>query len=251
MDSEQIRQFIDDEPNMFQLIIVIVSVLVLCFVVVFIVRQVLASRRRDELREFARRRGFTYQRWSGTRHDALYQEFEIFRRGTERRPSNTITGTVECSGFQCSLVMGDYQYVIERGTGEDRSRKQYSFSYLIAESPWRDSPDLLIRPEGLVDRFKALVGCDDIDFESEAFSRKFYVSSSDRRFAYDLLDPRMIEFFMETRPPLIDFEHGRICISPLDKLWTTAEFRTEVDWIVEFFNRWPDHLIRSLREAHS
>ena len=251
MDARQIRQFANDEPNMFSFIIVLVVILALCVLTVLIINNIRASRRRDALREYARRRGFSYQRWPGSGHDALYREFEIFRRGTERRATNTIAGTIECSGFECSLVMGDYQYVIERGIGEDRSRKRYRFSYLIASSPWRDAPSLLVRPEGLLDRFKAIVGCDDIDFESEDFSRKFFVSCSDRRFAYDLLDPRMIDFFLETRPPLIDFEHGRICISPLRSMWTPAEFQTEVTWVEEFFKRWPDHLVRSKREARS
>ena len=60
---------------------------------------------------------------------------------------------------------------------------------------------------------KTKANFDDIDFESDEFSRKFYVQSSDRKFAYDVLHPRMMEFLLQTTPPMIDVEGGALCLS--------------------------------------
>lgn len=57
-------------------------------------------------------------------------------------------------------------------------------------------PGVEIRPEGLRDRLAAAAGWDDIDFESVEFSRRFHVKSQDKRFAFELIDPRMIEAFL-------------------------------------------------------
>ena len=65
--------------------------------------------------------------------------------------------------------------------------------------PFRNVPDLLIRPEGFFDKVAGAFGFDDIDFESEEFSRAFFVKSSDKRFAYDVLHPRMLELLMAER----------------------------------------------------
>lgn len=54
-------------------------------------------------------------------------------------------------------------------------------------------PGVEIRPEGLGDRLAAAAGWDDIDFESVEFSRRFHVQSQDKRFAFQLIDARMVE----------------------------------------------------------
>ena len=46
---------------------------------------------------------------------------------------------------------------------------------------------IIIQPENLVD---------DIDFESAEFSTKFYVKNVDKKYAYDLIHPRMMEFLL-------------------------------------------------------
>lgn len=72
---------------------------------------------------------------------------------------------------------------------------------------------MLIRPEGIFDKVAGTFGFDDVDFDSAEFSRRFYMTSSDKRFAYDLLYPQMMGFLLETQPPAIDLETGRCCLS--------------------------------------
>src|SRR5208283_3583865 len=56
---------------------------------------------------------------------------------------------------------------------------------------------LNIRPENILDKFTEAIGFDPIQFESAEFSRKFHVRCEDKKFAYDIIHARMIEFLMQ------------------------------------------------------
>lgn len=143
------------------------------------------------------------------------------------------------------LVTGDFQYTTTSGSGKDRRRRTYNFSYLIVHPPW-DTSSLLIRPEGVWDKIKGAVGFDDIDFESDEFSRKFYVQSSDRKFAYDVLHPRMMEFLLENPTATINIEHGALCMSTGLGCWTPDRFESAIAFVHDFCERWPRHLVKEL-----
>ena len=57
-------------------------------------------------------------------------------------------------------------------------------------------PTLVIRPEGWFDKLASFVGFDDVDFESEQFSSRYFVKSSDRPFAYAVIHPQMMEWLL-------------------------------------------------------
>src|SRR5690606_4766878 len=104
-------------------------------------------------------------------------------------------------------------------------------------------PDLMIRAENLFDKIGAAMGFDDIDFESAEFSRKFMVKSSDKRFAYDVITPRMMEFLMASPKRSIDQQRGLICITNGVRRWKAEEFLPNLAWVSEFVDLWPDHVV--------
>src|SRR5204862_1433100 len=103
---------------------------------------------------------------------------------------------------------GDFTYKETSGSGKDERTTTYEFSYLLIRLPYGNVPDLLIRPEGFFDKLAAMIGFSDINFESAEFSRRFLVKSSDKKFAYDVIDPRMMDFLLATRPFPIDLHQG-------------------------------------------
>ena len=201
------------------------------------------KKRREEMSALADKLGLAFDPSADSRHDDQYAQFEIFRRGDSRVATNTLTGTIELFGRTCKLVTGDFRYTITSGSGKDRRTRTYSFSYLIVHPPW-DTPPLLIRPEGVWDKIKGAVGFDDIDFESDEFSRKFYVQSSDRKFAYDVVHPRMMEFLLENPTATIDIERGALCLSHGLGRWTPDRFESAVVFVHHFCERWPRHLVK-------
>src|SRR5205085_4299284 len=102
---------------------------------------------------------------------------------------NTLRGPLDASGRAFGALAGDYSYKITRSNGKTTSTSTYRFSYLIVKVPFPDTPGLLIRPETLMDKVAGALGFDDIDFESEEFSRRFLVKSPDKKFAYDVVSP--------------------------------------------------------------
>jgi hypothetical protein len=85
-------------------------------------------------------------------------------------------------------------------------------------------------------------GFDDIDFESSEFSSRFIVKSADKRFAYDVIHPRMMEFLLEGDPPTVELERGPCCLTRSEACWSAAEFQAMLAWAEKFFGLWPRHL---------
>lgn len=206
------------------------------------------KRRREALAALANVLGWSFSPARDHGHDEEYAHFEIFRRGHSRFAFNTLSGTMDILGRTCKAMMGDFHYKVTSGSGKNRRTRTYRFSYLIVHLPMPGVPDLLIRPEGMFDKLAGVFGFDDIDFESAEFSRRFHVKSPDRRFAYDVIHPRMMEFLLAEQPPTVDIEHGRCCLSDGSRRWGPEEFRAQLNWLTSFFNQWPDHVAQSLEE---
>lgn len=206
----------------------------------------LAEKKRQEaLAGLAKELGLRFDPGVDYDHDDEYAQFEIFRRGHARVARNTLHGSITLFDQGCDLVAGDYRYKVTSGSGKNRSTSTYHFSYLIVHLPW-DAPPLLIRPEGVFDKIKGAFGFDDIDFESAEFSRKFYVKSDDKRFAYDVLHPRMMELLLAAKPPMIDVEGGALCLSDGSRCWDVEKFKLHIKFLGQFCEQWPRHLLKEL-----
>jgi len=181
-----------------------------------------------------------------------HPQFPRFARGNNRYAHNRLQGTLAAFAAELPAEAGDYHFTQTSGSGKNRSTITYRFSYLIVTLPFGLSlPDLAVRRENLLDKFAGAIGFEDIDFESAEFSRRFHVSSRDRRFAYALIDPRMIEFLLaaEARKPSRPFELGKgvLLLTSRSTPWNAVEFDAAIRWTREFLARWPAHLVTDLR----
>ena len=234
------------------LVILVFLVLVGIAIAGAIAAQKAAQARRDALAALANELGFRFDPSNDADHDDEYAQFEIFRRGHSRSAYNTLTGDIDPAGPDAGLAplpvkMGDFTYKVTSSNGKTTTTHTYHLSYAILHLPYANVPNLLIRPEGMFDKLAGVLGFDDIDFESAEFSRRFHVKSGDKKFAYDVCHPRMMEFLMNAKPPTIDIEHGRCCLFSGGKRWEPAEFRQALSWANAFFEQWPDHVAKQLR----
>ncbi|HEX6812475.1 MAG TPA: hypothetical protein VF384_12690 [Planctomycetota bacterium] len=204
------------------------------------------QRRKQELGALAQELDLRFSPEHDSAHDDEYAQFEIFRRGHSRVAMNTLSGRIDLFDQRCEVRCGDFRYKVTRSNGKSTTTTTYNFSYLIVHPPW-DTPPLLIRPEGLFDKIKGVFGFDDIDFESIEFSKKFYVASTDKRFAYDVLHPRMMEFLLGAKPPMLDIEQGALCLSDGQRRWEPQGFRSQLAFLRRFCELWPRHLVKDLR----
>lgn len=206
--------------------------------------------RRLALSELAARHGWRFDPSSDYDHDSRYKQFSIFTAGESRYAYNTTRGSLKIADRDWPLQYGDFHYQTTTTSTDSEGRTTtnthtHLLSYVIVESLFLGVPDLFIRKEGFFDRIASAIGFDDIDFESVEFSRKFIVKSNDKRFAYDVISPQMMEFMLATTPPTVDFQGGVCCLYHGSVL-KPEEFAATLQWTVEFFEHWPRHVIADL-----
>ncbi|MDP6381071.1 MAG: hypothetical protein QF662_06975, partial [Phycisphaerae bacterium] len=147
-----------------------------------------AAKRRKALMAWAASRGLTFSPAKDRQMDRRFGGFECLRLGRSRYARNIMEG--EWSGRQMTAF--DYSYVT--GSGKNSTRHVFSAVILASNIPLKP---LFIRPENFLDKITAFVGLDDIDFESAEFSRRFYVKADDKRWAYDVIHARTMEFLLD------------------------------------------------------
>jgi hypothetical protein len=163
-------------------------------VVVAVLGYLSAKRRREEFAAFAAQHGWTWTE----RDDSWAERFDDdpFGNGHDRQATNVLTGGYDGRPF----VAFDYRYsTTETSTSSNGSTTirtvHHPFS-VVAIDTGAAFPDLRVSPEGFVGRLVGRLLNSDIELESEDFNRAFTVSCEDRRFASDVLHPRMMQQLM-------------------------------------------------------
>lgn len=200
------------------------------------------QRRLMELTQFAAARGWRFDASKDHSHDGRYEHFSLFTQGSDRYAYNTIRGALAVDGQSWPLQLGDYHFTTQQTSGKTTTTVTHALSYVLLETPHLGLPDLFIRREGFFDKIASVLGFDDIDFESAQFSDRFIVKSRDKRFAYDVLHPRMMEFMLEGDAPTMDFRQGQCCLNLGEKCWSPGDFEEVIGWVQEFYAHWPRHV---------
>ncbi|MCC6661052.1 MAG: hypothetical protein IT437_09230 [Phycisphaerales bacterium] len=208
-----------------------------------------ARKRREEMAALGVSLGWSFDPENDPGHDERFGQFGCFTRGHSRAAYNSLSGALEADGRSCACRMGDYTYKVTRQTGKTTTTTTHTFSYLVVVLPFPRTPDLSVRREGFMDKIAQAVGFDDIDFESAEFSRRFSVKSADKRFAYGVIHPRMMEFLMAEEFPGIDLRGGAFCLTDGSRTWRAEQFRAHLDWARRFLDLWPEHLTKQLEAS--
>lgn len=165
------------------------------------------------------------------------QEFlDPLRRGEGRYAFNVLSG--EHRGH--SVKVFDSHFA---GHSENHGRVRvhnYYCSALLLSLP-RDFPEFTLTPETWKSRLIALTGKPDINFESDAFSKAFCVNSSNRRFAYDICHPAMMEFLLANRDLVVEIE-GRTLALFFEKRLVPATIESNLSRLVQLRELLPEHL---------
>ena len=201
-----------------------------------------SKRRREALAALAAQLGASFEPGNDRDLPRSFRQFAFFERGKDRTAYNTLRGAMDVAEWRVEFTMGDYRYTVSQGDSETT----HKVSYALVHLPFAAVPDLFVRREGLFDKLSGALGFDDIDFESDEFSSRYHVTSNDKRFAYAVIHPRMIEFLMDAEPPPIQLSAGSLLLTR-DSEWDPDLFRAHLTWAREFFSRWPDHEVARLR----
>ena len=170
-----------------------IVIFVLMFVMV-IVGGIYAYRRHKErmaaLRRFGRKWGLRY-----TERDKVFAKkyevgFKTLRQGSNRYAFNLLEG--EYDGRK--LAVFDHHYEVK---SKDSSTSYRRTMLLVRLDVYLG--EIEVRPEGWGDKLAGAFGFDDIDFESAEFSRLYHVKASEKKLAYQLFHPKMIEYLLRRK----------------------------------------------------
>lgn len=203
--------------------------------------------RREALAAMAARLGWSFEPGHDSSIGTLLGQFGAFQQGHSRSGYNTMRGELVIDEKPYAVLAGDYTYKITRSSGKSTTTTTYNFSYVVVQCPFAGVPDLSIRRETFFDKIAGAMGFDDIDFESAEFSRTFHVKSSDRKFAFAVVHPRMMEFLLDGDPPPIDIRQGQMCVMGVNTRWAPEQFGKQFEFLTKFFDLWPDYLQQDLQ----
>lgn len=148
--------------------------------------------RRDDLQALAAKLGF--DGYEPERDEGFVMGWGFLSRlsrGDDRYAFNVLRGKYH----EQQLFVFDYHYRV--GSGDD---KQDCYGTMLMLVTRESFPQVTISPEKLRDKFAVAFGVgDEIQFESVEFSRNFSVRSKDKKFAYDVCTPQMMEYLLAQR----------------------------------------------------
>jgi len=184
-------------------------------------------RRRIALMILADHLGFDFSPYDRFGLPAIFSHLSIFNTAFDaNRPrwaknldywaKNIIYGEREGASvyiFECGYgpvktVMGE-EGLFHVGGYTKRSRRQpYSSFTVCCVRTAMDFPYLWIGRERLLHKLASFMGFDDIDFESHEFSKQFYVKSESKKFAYEVINSRTMDFLLSSPvKPYVEIYH--------------------------------------------
>ncbi|HEX9815549.1 MAG TPA: hypothetical protein VGB18_01100 [Candidatus Thermoplasmatota archaeon] len=145
------------------------------------------KKRAAEFAALAESLGLHFEKRPG--HEILDQVgfLDAMPRGNSRRAKFLLHGTYR------DLDVRIFQYTYQTGSGKNQQTHSHTVAWARVPATW---PGLTIVPEHVGHKLFDALGGDDIDFESDEFSRRFWVRCGDRKFAYDVIHGRTMEHIM-------------------------------------------------------
>jgi hypothetical protein len=163
--------------------------------------------------------------------------FDLFTRGDGQGIENVMWG--ERNGVPMRAF--DFWYYDESTDNKGRRSRSYHRFTCAVMTIAADCPTLRIGHDGFFSRLGSALGFEDVELEYDDFNREFRVHCADQKFAFSLLDGRMMEFLLQVSSietleivgPFVLVAVGKLASEDWPALVETAEqFREHVPNVV-------------------
>ncbi len=200
------------------------------------------QKRMAAIQAFAAAHGLSFNPARDARVEDQFPEFACFRQGSNRYGYNFFRGPWK----ERPLLAFDYHYeTYSTDSKGRRSTHHHHFSCVLLD-PGIPLRPLTVRPEGVFDKLAGFFGFDDIDFESAEFSKRFHVKAPDRKWAYDVLHARAIEFIMAQPPFEFEFSERQVLIKR-NRRMSLDEFAQAAHFGTGLLDQFPPYLVEQQR----
>ncbi len=221
------------------------------FLVVFILLALFghqaAAKRKEALSAWARQLSLSFSPEKRRDFDDRFPEFACLRHGSNRYAHNIASGLFEGR----HVLAFDYHYTTTSTDSKGRrTTTHHHFSAVILRANIPLQP-LVIRPENFFHSIGAFFGFDDIDFESAEFSRRFHVSAPNRRWAYDVLHARAMEYLLQQPRYTIEFDPQQVLIIQSGKRWDPVNFSEAIHTVDTLLDMLPGYVKQQALQSAS
>lgn len=200
-----------------------------------------ARKRREALGALARRLGLRFDPQPDYHLARRFGFLDKLAQGSNRYAFNVLSGEYQ----QHPVWAFDYHFETHSTDSKGRRRTHHHYlSFFVLTLP-RQFPEVRIVREGLLSKIAQAFGYDDIDFESAEFSRTFCVRSPDKRFAYDVCHPRMMEYLLANRDLNLEIDADALALA-FDRQLAVPEIEANLDRLVAIRRLLPDYLFASM-----
>lgn len=184
-------------------------------------------RRRDKFSAVAEKLGFSFRPENDT---ALAHDWRLLKTFTRWGKLEHVFNIIEGRYSGHRVFICDYSYE-EAGASILSCLNLMRRTVLIMEIKGAAFPELLVNPE--------IFG--GIRFESVEFSRMYNVLSDDKKFAYDVFNPQMIEFFIANPKMRIEMSQWALVLDPA-RLLPPDLIELELNRLIEIRKLLPQYL---------
>ncbi|MCX7016679.1 MAG: hypothetical protein NTW86_29670 [Candidatus Sumerlaeota bacterium] len=222
----------------------IIALIVAVIVGIIALNVYLTAKRRKALQQWAQSKGLSFRKEKDRGLDNRFPSFSCLREGSDRYAYNIMEGQWD----KRPVVAFDYHYETEsRDSKGNRHTHNHYLSAIVFDCGLPMKP-LLIRPEGLFDKIASFFGAEDINFESAEFSRKFYVKAADKKWAYDVIHQRAMQFLLDNPRFTLQFD-PRFVIAYNGRTFKTPDFDAAAKVATGLLDMLPDYVIKQQREG--
>ncbi|MBX7166283.1 MAG: hypothetical protein K1X74_08025 [Pirellulales bacterium] len=200
------------------------------------------QERKKAIADWADANGFAFDPTADYDIDERYRDLPPLQKGSNRYGANHLRGQFADRPFHAFDF--HYETTSSNGKSSDTTHHWHRVLLIDAGLPFKR---LAIRKEHLFDGVAEFFGWDDIDFESDEFSQTFHVSCEDRKFAYDVIDQKMMEYLLR-RPERPLWMLGSCVVTADQGKWSIELLDLALVDLSEFLDQLPASLVRDLKE---
>lgn len=176
------------------------------------------------------------------RHYSLADDYSFLpflAHGQNRYVFNVLSGR-----YQESEVMAfDFHYETdEKAENNDLTNSHHYLTTAMLLMP-AYFPKLRIVPESWGSKIEESLAGGDVQFESAEFNRAFRVCSSDKRLAYDICNPQVIDYLLENRDLNLQVQNCTLATAS-DTQWSVQQVEANLKRLSEIRARLPEYLFQ-------
>ena len=173
---------------------------------------------------------------------AISKEFSYLntlKMGSNRYAFNVMNGRYQ--GHKILFFDYHYETYSKDRDGNEQTDHHYFSAGILKLS--RSFPELIAKPEGLFHKLGQAFGFDDIDLDNLEFSRKYLVKSKDKKFAYDIFHPRMMELFLRLGRLSLEIERDTMILT-FGRVIKPEILQSQLDQLVEIREQMPKYIFK-------